>query len=177
MKAGSVLKEAEEKFILHWGEMAGLWGINKTMGQVHALLYISGTALCADEVMERLRISWGSASTNLRGLADWGLIRKAHKPGDRKEYFVSETDPWQMFRTVLRERKKREFDPTRHTLEECLRMVEAMPEESEGAFCYRQRVESLLELLDVLNSAYERFARTDNEEATRLLRIEVQGLQ
>jgi len=174
--SGSRLKEAEERFILHWGEMAGAWGINKTMGQIHALLYITGATLCTDEIMERLQISRGNASMNLRGLSDWGLIRKVHRPGDRKEYFVCESDPWQMFRTVLRERKRREFDPTRHTLEDCLDLIGDTPADSD-ALRYRQRVESLLELFEVLDGAYERFVRTDNEEATRLFQIEVKGLR
>ena len=102
---------AQDRFIATWGQMGSAWGISRTMAEVHALLYISGDALCTDDVMDRLAISRGNASMSLRALLDWGIITRVHKRGDRKEYFLAEADVWTMFKTIARERKKREIDP------------------------------------------------------------------
>lgn len=103
--------QAQDLFVATWGQMGSAWGISRTMAEVHALLYITGDALCTDDVMERLKISRGNASMSIRALLDWGIIHRVHKRGDRKEYFVAETDVWTMFKTIARERKKREIDP------------------------------------------------------------------
>ena len=91
--------------------MGSSWGISRTMGEVHALLYITGEPLCTDDVMQRLDISRGNASMTLRALTDWGIAHRTHKRGDRKEYYLAEQEVWSMFRTIARERKKRELDP------------------------------------------------------------------
>jgi len=116
--ASDGLREAQDRFIAAWGKMGSAWGISRTMAEVHALLYITNEPLCTDDAMERLSISRGNASMSLRALQDWGIIRRVHKRGDRKEYFEAETDVWTMFRTIARERKKREIDPLIHTLYE-----------------------------------------------------------
>ena len=105
------IQDARDRFIAAWGKMGSAWGISRTMAEVHALLYISGEALCTDDVMERLEISRGNASMSLRALQDWGIIARVHKRGDRKEYFEAVSDVWAMFKTIVRERKKREIDP------------------------------------------------------------------
>lgn len=110
--------QAQERFIQAWGQMAGAWGVSRTMAEAHALLYISGEPLNTDQVMERLSISRGNASMSLRALVDWGLVTRVHRLGDRKEYFAAEQDLWTMLRTILRERKKRELDPLRAALHE-----------------------------------------------------------
>lgn len=102
-----------------WGEMGSSWGIPRTMAEVHALLYITNEAMCTDDLMQRLQISRGNASMSLRSLTDWGIVTRVHKRGDRKEYFRAEQDVWQMFRTILRERKRREIDPVLASLYEC----------------------------------------------------------
>lgn len=106
-----LLAQAQDRFISTWGQMAGAWGISRTMAEVHALLYISAEPLCADDVMERLQISRGNASMSLRALQDWGIITRVHKRGDRKEYFEADSDVWAMVKSIARERKKRELDP------------------------------------------------------------------
>lgn len=103
--------EAQERFIAAWGQMGSAWGISRTMAEVHALLYITGDALNTDDIMERLQISRGNASMSLRALQDWGIVTRVHRRGDRKEYFETESDVWAMFKTIARERKKRELDP------------------------------------------------------------------
>lgn len=91
--------------------MGSAWGISRTMAEVHALLYITGEPLCTDDVMDRLQISRGNASMSLRALQDWGIVTRTHKRGDRKEYFLTESDVWTLFKAIARERKRRELDP------------------------------------------------------------------
>lgn len=112
------LLEAQDGFIAAFGQMGSAWGISRTMAEVQALLYITGEPLCTDDIMERLRISRGNASMSLRALLDWGVISRAHKRGDRKEYFQADQDVWDMFRAILRERMKREVDPLLASLHE-----------------------------------------------------------
>jgi DNA-binding transcriptional regulator GbsR (MarR family) len=171
----ATLTDLQERFVLHWGEMASAWGINRTMGQIHALLYISSEPLSMDDLMERLKISRGNASMNLRALEDWGIIQRVHFTGDRREYFRSLADAWDLFHTVVRERKRREFDPMVRSLRLFLAEAEAGPQE-EGMVVYRERLGSLLELLDLLERACERLLPRAPHELPQLLEIEVQGL-
>jgi DNA-binding transcriptional regulator GbsR (MarR family) len=112
------LREAQDRFIAVWGQMAGAWGISRTMAEVHALLYVTGEALNTDDVMERLQISRGNASMSLRALVDWHIISKVTRRGDRKEYFEAEQDVWTLFRAIVRERLNREVDPLLANLHE-----------------------------------------------------------
>jgi DNA-binding transcriptional regulator GbsR (MarR family) len=105
------LTEAKKQFIQTWGTLGSEWGINRTMAQVHALLLISPNALCTEDIMEQLNVSRGNANMNLRELMNWTLISKELVPGDRKEYFVSEKDIWEIARIIARERKRREIEP------------------------------------------------------------------
>src|SRR3954462_4094986 len=107
-----------EKFILHWGEMGTRWGINRTVAQVHALLYISPKPLHAEEIAETLGVARSNVSTSLKELQSWGIVRLAHVMGDRRDHFESMKDVWEMFRVIMDERKKRECDPTMHLLKE-----------------------------------------------------------
>ncbi|MDM8527355.1 GntR family transcriptional regulator [Anaerolineales bacterium HSG24] len=100
------IEQVKEKFILHWGEMGSLWGINRTMAQIHALLLISEDALSAIEIMQELETSRGNVSMALRELIAWGIASRVHKKGERREYYTSEKDVWALFRTIARERKK-----------------------------------------------------------------------
>ena len=117
------LDEAKQKFIQAWGTLGSNWGINRTMAQVHALLLVSPDALCADDIMEILKISRGNANMNIRALIDWGLVYKKHKAGERREYFVSEKDMWKVVRQIITHRKKKELEPVLRILSE-LNVVE-----------------------------------------------------
>src|SRR5436853_5310976 len=97
-----------EKFILHWGEMGARWGINRTVGQIHALLYLSEKPLHAEEISDLLGVARSNVSTSLKELQNWGIVRIVHVMGDRRDHFESMKDVWEMFRTILDERKKRE---------------------------------------------------------------------
>lgn len=173
--ASPSLTELQERFVLHWGEMASAWGINRTMGQIHALLYISPDPLSMDDLMDRLKISRGNASMNLRALEDWGIIQRVHFTGDRREYFRSLGDAWDLFHMVVKERKRREFDPMLRSLREFLADAEATPGDP-GMELYRERLGNLLELLALLDRACDRLLPRAPHELPQLLEVEVQGL-
>ena len=115
---------ARDKFVQLWGNMASSWGINKTMSQIHALLYAESEALHTDEIMSILDISRGNANMNLRRLLDWELIHKVQFEGDRKDYFSAETDVWKIVNTIIRERQQLEIAPIRNRIEECITLLE-----------------------------------------------------
>ncbi len=139
---------SRQMFIRRWGEMGGYWGINRTMAEIHALLFVSNEPICTDDVMERLLVSRGTASTNLRGLVDWGLIERVHLRGDRREYFVCRTNVWEMFETIVQQRRRREVEPIVETIDKCLEMVGASKKgqaagESENVTKFRTRLEEM----------------------------------
>jgi DNA-binding transcriptional regulator GbsR (MarR family) len=106
------LTPIQEKFILHWGEMGVRWGINRTMAQMHALLYLSPAPLNADDICEKLGVARSNVSNSLRELQNWGIVKVVHVMGDRRDHFETMADVWEMFRQILDERKKREINPT-----------------------------------------------------------------
>ncbi len=122
------LEEAQQKFIQGWGQLGASWGINRTMAQIQAVLLITPKPLSTDEIMQKLQISRGNANMNVRELLAWGLIYKSFIPGDRKEYYYSEKDMWELAKKVSRERKKRELEPLVRILGE-LKTVEGNSEE------------------------------------------------
>src|SRR5690348_8222643 len=157
------LFNAQDTFIRRWGEMGQTWGINRTMAEIHALLYITGTLLCTDDVMERLNISRGNASMSLRALCDWGIIRRLHKRGERREYFESLGDVWEMFSIIAAERKRREMDPVLETIRQCQRMLEepttgkAAGASHDAIHLTRQRLAGMEELMTVTNRIFQQF--------------------
>lgn len=122
------LSAVEQKFVLHWGEMGTRWGINRTVAQIHALLYISPKPLNAEEIAETLGVARSNVSTSLRELQAWGIVKLVHALGDKRDHFASMKDVWEMFRVVLDERKKREIDPTLRLLDECIAEAKASKE-------------------------------------------------
>jgi DNA-binding transcriptional regulator GbsR (MarR family) len=114
------LSPVEQKFILHWGEMGTRWGINRTVAQVHALLFISPRPLNADDIVSTLGVARSNVSTSLKELQGWGIVKLTHVLGDKRDHFESLKDVWELFRIVMDERKKREFDPTLRVLQECI---------------------------------------------------------
>ena len=120
MKDNINLSPVQQKFILHWGEMGMRWGINRTVAQVHSLLYVWPEPLHAEQIRQTLLVARSNVSNSLRELSGWGLLKTTQKLGDRKDHFATFDDPWEMFRIVARERKRREMDPTATMLAECL---------------------------------------------------------
>jgi len=120
MESTADLNTVQQKFILHWGEMGTRWGINRTVAQIHALLFISPRPLPAEEIAETLEVARSNVSNSLRELQGWGIVKLVHVMGDKRDHFESMKDVWEMFRVVLDERKKREIDPTLVMLRECI---------------------------------------------------------
>ncbi|MCU0315240.1 MAG: MarR family transcriptional regulator [Fimbriimonadaceae bacterium] len=154
------INAAQDRFVLEWGRMSSSWGINRTMAQIHALLLVTGDAHTVDQMIERLHISRGNASMNLRDLMDWGLVERTRLPGDRKDTYECNSDILTMFARVVRERKRREIDPTIAAIRDCLAMV---PEEdrSEEAAILRERLNVLLELFAVVDKIYQKIFESD----------------
>src|SRR6266478_1323121 len=118
------LSPVQQKFVLHWGEMGTRWGINRTVAQIHALLFISAKPLNAEELASTLGVARSNVSTSLKELQGWGIVKLVHVMGDKRDHFESMKDVWEMFRVVLDERKKREIDPTLNMLRECIAEAE-----------------------------------------------------
>jgi DNA-binding transcriptional regulator GbsR (MarR family) len=136
------LSPVRQKFILHWGEMGARWGINRTVAQIHALLYLAPAPLHAEEIAETLGVARSNVSTSLKELQGWRIVRLVHVMGDKRDHFESMKDVWEMFRIVLDERKRREIDPTLVMLEECIQEAANNPGPD------KQTVERLRELRD-----------------------------
>ncbi len=144
------------KFILHWGEMGTRWGINRTVAQVHALLYLSSQPLNAEEIAETLAVARSNVSTSLRELLSWGVVKPVHLLGDRREHFEAMKDVWEMARVILDTRKRREIDPTVSVLRECAaELKDAEPSDAH----MRQRLLDMLALLETLTALYDEMQR------------------
>lgn len=157
----AALRDAQDRFVAVWGQMAGAWGISRTMAEVHALLYVTGDALCTDDIMERLQISRGNASMSLRALLDWNIVSRVTKRGDRKEYFEAEQDVWALFRAIVRERMNREVDPLLASLYE-IRDMTVKAEKGAGkidaaAAAQRERIENMVSFFETLEKLGQRF--------------------
>src|SRR5580765_4596950 len=136
-----------EKFILHWGEMGTRWGINRTVAQVHALLYLSEKPLPADEISETLDVARSNVSNCLRELQSWGIVKVVHVMGDRRDHFESMKDVWEMFHVILEQRKRREVDPTLKVLQSCMAELDkGHPTDLHT----RERLQGMLEFFDTM---------------------------
>jgi DNA-binding transcriptional regulator GbsR (MarR family) len=150
------LSKVQQKFILHWGEMGTRWGINRTVAQIHALLFISPAPLNADDLVATLSVARSNVSTSLKELQGWGIVRLVHVMGDKRDHFESMKDVWEMFRVVLDERKKREIDPTVSLLRACVAEAHADKETDE----YTER--KLRELADFFDTTTAWYAHIRN---------------
>jgi len=142
------LSPVQQKFILHWGEMGTRWGINRTVAQVHALLFISAKPLAADEIVEALSVARSNVSNSLKELQGWGIVRVVHLIGDRRDHFESMRDVFEMFRIIAEERKKREIDPTLAILRECVE--EAAKAKSGEDRITKERLEEMLGFFELM---------------------------
>lgn len=171
-KPSKQLTAAQDQFVLEWGRLSSSWGINRTMAQIHALLLVTGKPQSVDDLIARLHISRGNASMNLRDLIDWGIIQRFRKPGDRKDIYVSDDDIWHVFAKVVRERKRREIDPTIGALKDCLEMV-PKDDASEEAKILRERLKTLLDVFALIDMVFEQAFASD--EAFKLAVETFQG--
>jgi len=163
------LDSTTQKFILHWGEMGSRWGLNRTVAQIHALLYISPNPLTADEIHEILGIARSTVSTGLRELQTWNVVKVIHVLGDRRDYFEVIGDVWEMFRAVLRERKRRELDPALDVLRETIAELE---ENGNGDQATREK---MAEMLDIFETASQLYGQVDKLSTATLVRIAKSG--
>ena len=175
------LRTAQDLFIRRWGEMGQTWGINRTMAEIHAFLYITGMPQCTDDVMDRLNISRGNASMSLRALCDWGVIRRLHKRGERREFFESLTDVWEMFSIIAAERKRREMDPVLETIKQCQAMLDASnigkaAANQETVKLTRQRLGDMEEFMAVTNKVFQQFVGNAKSGLSRVVRVLLKAL-
>lgn len=162
------LSPAEQKFILHWGEMGARWGISRTVAQIHALLYISPKALTAEQIAGTLSVARSNVSTSLKELQSWGLVSVQHELGERRDRYESLKDVWELFKVILDGRKRREVDPTMVVLRQCVEELET----SRGSDPYpRQRLKEMLEFFEIMNRSYEQVRHLSKEELLKLFKL------
>lgn len=157
---------AMERYIRHWGEMGERWGMNRSIAQIHALLYLADEPLPAEEIAETLGVARSNVSNSLRELQGWGLVRLVHRPGDRRDHFAAKQDPWDMLVIIVEGRKRREIDPTLEMLRECMAELAAERDTPAGA---RARIEGMQSFLEQLNRWYEQMRDVPRPVLLRLL--------
>ncbi|MDT0140380.1 MarR family transcriptional regulator [Acidovorax sp. PRC11] len=161
------LSDTARRFVVHWGEMGTAWGVNRTVAQIHALLFFHGRPLHAEDICETLGVARSNASNSLKELLNWNLIRATHVLGDRRDYFETSSDVWELFRTVVRERKEREFEPTVRMLRELV----ARPELADEAPDAQDRVRETLRLMESLDLWTDEMLRLTPSTLEKVLRL------
>jgi DNA-binding transcriptional regulator GbsR (MarR family) len=162
------LSAVQQKFVLHWGEMGTRWGINRTVAQIHALLFISPRPLNAEHIAEILQVARSNVSNSLRELQGWGIVRLVHVLGDKRDHFDSMKDVWEMFRVVLDERKKREIDPTLAILRDCIAEADRDIETDEYT---EQRLRELAAFFETTTSWYSQIRTWPTAALTKFVRL------
>jgi len=160
------LSPTAQKFILHWGEMGTRWGVNRTVAQIHALLYLSERALTADEIVETLGVARSNVSNSLKELQSWKLVRITHVLGDRRDHFTALQDVWEIFRVIIEERKRREIDPTMTVLRECA--IEGS-HDAELDPAMLARMQTVLDFLEMLSGTFQDYQHLSPQTLQRLL--------
>ncbi|HET7536239.1 MAG TPA: MarR family transcriptional regulator [Candidatus Didemnitutus sp.] len=158
------LTPVQQKFILHWGEMGTRWGINRTVAQIHALLYLSPRPLPAEEIAATLEVARSNVSTSLRELQGWGIIRLVHVMGDKRDHFEALRDAWEMFRIIADERKRSEIDPTREVLRQCLA-------ESAGDAYTRERMQAMSDFFETTAGWYDQVSKWPQTTLLRFFKL------
>lgn len=162
-----LLGAAGRRFVLHWGEMGWRWGVNRTVSQAHAVLFLSGRPMHAEELATLLQVARSNISTSLRELANWDLVKVVHLVGDRRDHYLAAQDPWELARVVARERKEREFDPTLAVLRDCI----ADPELARLDGGAQKRLRETLALMELVSDWTEKMLRLEPEQLRRLARL------
>lgn len=164
----ATLSQVQQKFILHWGEMGTRWGINRTVAQIHALLFISPKPLNADDIVQSLGVARSNVSTSLKELQGWGIVKVTHVLGDRRDHFESMREVWEMFRVVLDERKKREIDPTLAILRDCIAEAEKDKETDEYT---EQRLRDLVGFFETTTAWYGQIRTWPTGTLTKFVKL------
>jgi DNA-binding transcriptional regulator GbsR (MarR family) len=160
------LTTVQQRFILHWGEMGVRWGINRTMAQIHALLYLTPAPLHAETIAETLGVARSNVSNSLRELQNWGIVKIVHVAGDRRDHFESMKDVWEMFRQVLDERKKREIDPTVEVLRQC---ADAAAKEKDRIT--HQRLAAMCEFFESMSTWYDQIDQLPTPAVIKFIKL------
>jgi DNA-binding transcriptional regulator GbsR (MarR family) len=161
------LKPVAKRFVLHWGEMGSTWGVNRTVAQIHALLFITGRPMNADEITETLDVARSNVSMSLKELSNWNLIRSVPLMGDRRDHYETTTDVWELFRTVVRERKSREFDPTIEVLRDCLKSGDIASEDKAA----QMRIKETLALMEALSAWASEMIRLEPATMMKVIKL------
>lgn len=162
------LSPTMQKYILHWGEMGTRWGVNRTVAQIHALLFLSNTPLNAEDIVDTLGVARSNVSNSLKELQSWGLVKISHVMGDRRDHFVALQDVWEIFRVIVEERKRREIDPTLTVLREC-----AIEADTDAALddATRQRMNDVLGFMEMLGASYDDYKHIPPATMLKLLKM------
>jgi DNA-binding transcriptional regulator GbsR (MarR family) len=161
------LGAAGRRFVLHWGEMGWRWGVNRTVSQIHALLFLLGRPMHAEEIAELLQVARSNVSTSLRELQNWNLVRVVHLVADRRDHYETAKDPWELLRIIVRERKAREFDPTIAVLRECV----GDPEFGHQDAATQKRVRETLALMEALSRWTDEMLNLESATLARLMKL------
>ena len=162
------LSPAVEKYVLHWGEMGTRWGTNRTVAQIQALLYLSPDPLRADQICELLSVARSNVSTSIRELQSYGLVRMTHMLGDRRDYFESIHDVWELFRVIIEQRKQRELNPTLSMLRSAATDVQA---EDDTDPVTKERIQNMLEFVETTSEWYEQVRDIPTPTLTKLMKL------
>ncbi|HLH88911.1 MAG TPA: MarR family transcriptional regulator [Xanthobacteraceae bacterium] len=165
---GKRLPVALERFVLHWGDLGGRWGVNRSVSQIHALLYVSDRPRTAEEIADLLGLARSNISTSIKELLAWGLIRRVPIKGDRREHFEAEADVWEMFRRIAAGRKERELDPAIAALRACV--VEAQGDAAVDRVAIA-RLEAMLDFVTTLDRWYAQMLGVPKEKLAALIRL------
>ncbi len=159
---------AIQRFILHWGDMGGQWGVNRSVAQIHALLLVSDRPLNAEEIADTLGIARSNVSNSIKELLTWKLVKRAPMAGDRRDHYEAESDMWEMVSRIVAMRKARELDPAAQALDACLTDAKEDPNAGEAAV---QRLSDLQELIGLLNGWYEQMNKVPKSRLAPLLKL------
>lgn len=164
------LSPAVEKYVLHWGEMGTRWGTNRTVAQIQALLYLSPRPLRADEIVDSLSVARSNVSTSIRELQSYGLVKMTHMLGDRRDYFESLSDVWELFRVIIEQRKQRELNPTLSMLRTCA--VEVAQEKDTDEIT-KQRIRNMLQFVETTSDWYEQIQEIPTSTLQKIMKLGV----
>jgi DNA-binding transcriptional regulator GbsR (MarR family) len=162
------LPPALERFILHWGDMGNQWGVNRSVSQIHALLYLSERPLTAEEIAETLGLARSNVSNSIKELLTWNLIRRVPVRGDRREHFEAEADLWELFMRIAAGRKEREIDPAVAALKSC---VAAADGDAKIHAVARKRLSDMLEFVQTMEGWYAQMLTVPRAKIARLIRL------
>ncbi|HEX2841711.1 GbsR/MarR family transcriptional regulator [Hyphomicrobium sp.] len=162
------LPPAVERFVVAWGEMGAVWGVNRSVSQIHALLYISDRALSAEEIAERLKLARSNVSTSLRELMSWSLIRRVSALGDRRDFYEAEADVFEMVRRIAANRKAREIDPAIAALRQCLAAAEGDAQVSNQV---RQRFKTMLDFTEGVARSFDEVLHLPTPVLSKLIKM------